>query len=151
MRANKHDAAFICGALFGARPVHRCVTVGADGEPDAARIAIALSSATGIIVAHLPWLLDKETGEIALPLPAQFADALKAICADIAIDRLSDAVTGSENTRNTYKESLSLLERIDREYQGGLSGPGLLESCVVEANALEGIDDQRFFKKGGMW
>ncbi|MDR1231570.1 MAG: hypothetical protein LBK61_09240, partial [Spirochaetaceae bacterium] len=71
-------------------------------------------------------------------------------CADIAADRMGDPVTGSENTRNRYKESLALLEKIDREYKGGLTGPGLLESCVVEPNDAEGIADGRFFKKGGM-
>jgi phage gp36-like protein len=120
------------------------------GEPDTARVGIALSGATGVIVAHLPWLLDKGTGEIARPVNPQFADALEAVCADIAADRMGDPVTGSENTRNRYKESLALLEKIDREYKGGLTGPGLLESCVVEPNDAEGIADGRFFKKGGM-
>jgi phage gp36-like protein len=121
-----------------------------DDEPDAARVEIVLSGATGVIVAHLPWLLDKESGEIARPVNPQFADALDAVCADIAVDRMSDPVTGSENTRNRYKESLALLEKIDREYQGGLAGPGLLESCVVESNEADGIEDNRFFKKGRM-
>lgn len=125
------------------------IPITVDGEPDAARIEIALQGATGVIVAHLPWLLDKETGEIAQPIKAQFVDAVKAICSDIAVDRMSDVVSGSESTRNKYKESLALLEKIDREYQGGLSGPGLLESCVVEPNEAEGIRDGRFFKKGG--
>jgi phage gp36-like protein len=122
-----------------------------NGEPDTARVGIALSGATGVIVAHLPWLLDKGTGEIARPVNPQFADALEAVCADIAADRMGDPVTGSENTRNRYKESLALLEKIDREYKGGLTGPGLLESCVVEADGAEGIADGRFFKKGGMY
>jgi hypothetical protein len=64
---------------------------------------------------------------------------------------MSDIVSGSESTRNKYKESLALLEKIDREYQGGLSGPRSLDSCVVEANEAEGISDSRFFKKGGMY
>jgi hypothetical protein len=46
---------------------------------------------------------------------------------------------------------VSLLKAIDREYQGGLAGPGLLESCVVEPNSAEGIVDNRFFKKGRMY
>jgi hypothetical protein len=38
------------------------VPLNADGEADAARIELALMGATGVIVAHLPWLLKKETG-----------------------------------------------------------------------------------------
>jgi hypothetical protein len=97
-------------------------------------------------VAHLPWLLD-EAGEIGRPVNPQFADALEAICADLTLDRMSDTVTGSENTRNKYKESLGLLEKINREYQGGLEGPGYQESEVV-ISGKDGIDDGRFFKKG---
>jgi phage gp36-like protein len=133
------------------RPGEPFIPLNDDGEPDAARIEIALSGATGIIVAHLPWILDKETGEIALPVTPQFAAALDAICTDIASDRMSDIPTGSENTRNKYKESIALLEKIDREYQGGLSGPGILESCIVEPDEAEDIADGRFFKKGGMY
>jgi phage gp36-like protein len=117
-----------------------------DGEPDMARIETALRQASGVIAAHLPWLLD-EAGEIIRPVNPQFADALEAVCADLALDRLTDAVTGSENTRNKYKESLALLEKINREYQGGLEGPGWQESEVVISGA-DGIEDGRFFKKG---
>jgi phage gp36-like protein len=119
------------------------------GEPDTERIGTALRGATGVIVTHLPWLLD-ETGEIARPVRAQFAETLDAVCVDLALDRLTDAVTGSENARNKYKESLALLEKINREYQGGLEGPGYQESAVVVSGA-EGIPDGRFFKKGGMF
>lgn len=125
--------------------------LGDDGEPDTARILSALTSAAGIITAHLPWLLDKETGDIKRPVNPQFAEALSAICADIALDRMSDTATGSENTRNRYKESITLLEKIDREYQGGLSGPGILEASIVEASGEDGIVDGRFFKKGRMY
>ncbi|MDR2096746.1 MAG: DUF1320 domain-containing protein [Treponema sp.] len=117
-----------------------------EGGPDTARIEAALRQATGVIVAHLPWLLD-EQGDIGRPVNPQFADALEAVCADIALDRLTDTVTGSENARNKYKESLALLEKINREYQGGLEGPGYQESEVVIAGA-DGIADGRFFKKG---
>ncbi|MDR1252388.1 MAG: DUF1320 domain-containing protein [Treponema sp.] len=117
-----------------------------DGEPDAARIEAALRQATGVIVAHLPWLLDG-AGEISRPVNPQFTDALEAVCADIALDRLTDTVTGSENARNKYKESLALLEKINREYQGGLEGPGCQESEVV-ISGQGGIPDGRFFKKG---
>jgi phage gp36-like protein len=119
---------------------------GEDGEPDIARIKTALRQATGVIAAHLPWLLD-ETGEIGRPVNPQFSDALEAVCADLALDRLTDTVTSSENTRNKYKESLALLEKINREYQGGLEGPGYQGSEVVISG--EGnIPDGRFFKKG---
>jgi len=121
-----------------------------DGEPDKGRIETALRQSSGVIVSHLPWLLD-EDGEIGRPVNPQFADTLEAVCADIALDRLTDTVTGSENTRNKYKESLALLEKINREYQGGLEGPGLQSSAVVTPNADEGIEDGRFFKKGGMY
>jgi phage gp36-like protein len=101
-------------------------------------------------VAHLPWLLDG-AGEIARPVRLQFAAALGAVCADIALDRLCDTVTGSENARNKYQESVALLKAIDREYQGGLTGPGSHDSCVVETGGAEGITDGRFFKKGGRY
>ena len=127
-------------------PAGAVIPAGEDGLPDAARIATALRQATGVIVAHLPWLLD-EAGEIGRPVNPQFAEALEAVCADIALDRLTDTVTGSENARNKYKESLGLLEKINREYQGGLEGPGYQESEVVVSGA-EGIPDDRFFKKG---
>jgi phage gp36-like protein len=130
-------------------PQSAVLPLGDDGDPDEARITVALQSATGVIIAHLPCLLDKETGEIATPVNPQFAEALSAICCDITLDRLTDTVTGSENARNKYKESLALLEKIDREYQGGLSGPGLLESAVVAPSEDDGITDGRFFKKGG--
>jgi len=117
-----------------------------DGEPDAERIEIALRQSSGVIVSHLPWLLD-EAGEIGRPVNPQFADALEAVCADIALDRLTDTVSGSENARNKYKESLALLEKINREYQGGLEGPGYQESEVV-VSGENGIPDDRFFKKG---
>ena len=117
-----------------------------DGEPDTAKLETALRQSTGVIVAHLPWLLDG-TGEIGRPVNPRFADALEAVCADIALDRLTDTVTGSENARNRYKESLALLEKINREYQGGLEGPGCQESEIVISGA-DGIPDGRFFKKG---
>jgi phage gp36-like protein len=117
-----------------------------DGKPDTARIEAALRQSSGVIVSHLPWLLDSD-GEIGRPVNAQFADALEAVCADIALDRLTDAVTGSENARNKYKESLSLLEKINREHQGGLEGPGYQESEVV-VSGKDGFPDNRFFKKG---
>ena len=120
-------------------------------EPDVSRIEIALRDATGIITANLPWLLDNKTGEIALPVNPQFADALNSICTDIALYRLTDAVSGSEDAREKYRDNMSLLNKINREYQGGLEGPGLQSSAVVTPNAAEGITDDRFFKKGGMY
>jgi phage gp36-like protein len=127
------------------------IPLDAEGEADTACVELALTGATGVIVAYLPWLLDKETGEVALPVNPQFADALSAICIDIAVDRVSDVASGSENTRNRYKESVALLEKINREYQGGLEGPGYMSSEVVVPNEADGIVDGRFFKKGGMY
>jgi phage gp36-like protein len=119
---------------------------GEDGGPDTARVEAALRQATGVIAAHLPWLLDG-AGEIIRPVNPRFAGALEAACADIALDRLTDTVTGSENARNKYKESLALVEKIGREYQGGLEGPGYQESEIVVSGG-DGIPDGRFFKKG---
>ena len=121
------------------------------GEPDAARIETALRDATGIITANLPWLLDKEAGETAHPVNPQFADALNSICTDTALYRLTDAVSGSGDAREKYRGNMSLLNKINREYQGGLEGPGLQPSAVVTPNGAEGIADGRFFKKGGMY
>jgi len=122
-----------------------------EGEPDMGRIEIALQDATGIITANLPWLLNRETGEIALPVNPQFADALNSICTDIALYRLTDSVSGSEDAREKYRDNMSLLNKINREYQGGLEGPGLQGSAVVTPNESEGVTDGRFFKKGGMY
>jgi hypothetical protein len=139
------------------RPGEPFIPLNAEGEPDAARgkaefpTELALSGATGVIVAHLPWLLDKETGEIARPVTAQFADGLDAVCIDIAVYRMSDSVTGSRNTRYKYRESVTLLKRINKEYQGGLEGPGWQTSEAVTPNEAEGITDGRFFKKGRMF
>jgi phage gp36-like protein len=127
-------------------PASVILPLNGDGEPDAARIETALRQSTGVIVSHLPWLLD-DAEEIGRPVNPQFADTLEAICADIALDRLTDTVTSSENTRNKYKESLALLEKINREYQGGLEGPGYQESEVV-ISGEGGVPDGRFFKKG---
>jgi phage gp36-like protein len=132
--------------FLSVQPASALLPLNGDGEPDAERIEAALRQATGLITAHLPWLLD-EAGEIGRPVNPQFAAALEAICADIALDRLTDTVTGSENSRNKYKESLALLEKINREYQGGLEGPGYQESEVV-VSGRDGIPDGRFFKKG---
>jgi phage gp36-like protein len=134
------------GQFLSMQPSSAILPLNGDGEPDAARIEIALRQSSGVIVSHLPWLLDS-AGEIGRPVNPQFADALEAVCADIALDRLTDTVTGSENARNKYKESLALLEKINREYQGGLEGPGYQESEIV-VSGEDGIDDGRFFKKG---
>ena len=122
-----------------------------EGEPDEGRIDIALRDATGIITANLPWLLDKKTGEIAHPVNPQFAGALESICTDIALYRLTDAVSGSEDAREKYRDNMSLLNKINREFQGGLEGPGPQSSAVVTPNGADGIEDGRFFKKGGMY
>ena len=93
--------------------------VGEAGEVDQVRVGIALTDATGIIVAHLPWLLDTDTGEIARPLTPQFAYALRGICTDIALYRLTDSVSGSEDARNKHLDTMALLKKITQEYQGG--------------------------------
>ena len=117
-----------------------------DGNLDIARVELALTDATGIIVAQLPWLL--KDNDIIDPVPAQFAAALQGICADIAVHRLTDAVTSSEDQRAWYSDSIKLLEKIDREFKGGLSGPDLQEAAVVAGGGVEGADDPRYWKKG---
>jgi phage gp36-like protein len=124
--------------------------VGEDHEVDTARVGIALADATGIIVAHLPWLL-ADTGEIAQPVTPQFADALTGICTDIALYRLTDSVSGIEDARNKYLDNMALLKKINQEYQGGLQGPGYQSASIVYPDTAEGIGDNRFFKKGRMY
>lgn len=119
----------------------------ATGELDESRILHALDEATGVIVAYLPWLLG-EDGEVALPLPAQFAGALAGICVDLAVFRLLDAVASSEDARKHYETNLRLLETIGREHQGGLEGPDYQAAAIVEPSESEGIPDRRFWKKG---
>jgi len=43
---------------------------------------------------------------------------------------------------------MKLLDKIDREYQGGLSGPDFQEASVVVPSTEEGIEDSRYWKKG---
>lgn len=117
---------------------------------ESGRILLALQEATGVIVTHLPWLLD-DSGEVALPLPAQFADALFGVCADLALFRLNDAVSSSEDAREHYKTNIRLLETIARERQGGLLGPEYQAAEIVEPSEEEGIIDRRFWKKGEMF
>ena len=116
---------------------------------DQIRIVRALEAATGEIVAHLPWLLG-EDGEIIVPLPPQWSDALKAACTDIAFFRITDRVSSSEDDRERYKAAVRLIEKVATEYQGGLMGPDLQAAQLVEPNETEGILDHRFFRKGEM-
>jgi phage gp36-like protein len=120
-------------------------------EIDTRRVEIALDDATGIIVAQLPWLLDKETGDIVETIPPQFENAIRSFCCDIARHKLTDAVSSSEDEREWFKMTMQLIEKIDKEYKGGLSGPNLQESFVVEADAASGIPETRFFKKGRLF
>ncbi|MCM1321616.1 MAG: DUF1320 domain-containing protein [Bacteroides sp.] len=121
----------------------------ADGNGiDRERVEIALQEATGIIVAQLPWLLDEETGDIREVIPPQFELAILSFCKDIALHRLSDTVLSAEDEREWFRTTMCLIEKIDKEYKGGLSGPGLQESFVVEADGKNGIPETRFFKKG---
>ena len=118
-----------------------------DMELDEPRILLALQEATGVIVAHLPWLLDNE-GELVNPIPSRFADALKGICTDTALYRLTDRVSSHEDDRDRYSANMKLLDKIDKEYQGGLSGPDFHEASVVIPSKAEGIEDSRYWKKG---
>lgn len=135
---------------LAARLPPNTLPVNAEGVMESGRILLALQEATGVIVTHLPWLLDS-TGEMALPLPAQFADALAGVCADLALYRLNDAVSSSEDAREHYKTNIRLLETIAREHQGGLLGPEYQSAEIVEPSEEEGILDYRFFKKGEMF
>lgn len=119
----------------------------ADGELDEPRILLALKEATGVIVAHLPWLLD-EQGELADPVPPRFKDALIGVCTDTALYRLTDRVSSHEDDKERYIANMKLLDKIDREHQGGLSGPDYQEAAVVIPSEAEGIDDSRYWKKG---
>ncbi|MDR1031022.1 MAG: DUF1320 family protein [Treponema sp.] len=131
-------------------PSAAVLPINEEGDVDTARVGIALADATGIIVAHLPWLLD-ETGQIAQPVNPQFAAALTGICADIALYRITDSVSGSEDTRNKYLDNMALLKKINQEYQGGLEGPGFQGASIVLPNKAAGIVDHRFFKKGRLY
>ena len=118
-----------------------------DGALDESRILLALKEATGVIVAHLPWLLDKD-GELLDPVPPRFKEALIGICTDTAVYRLTDRVSSHEDDRDRYSANMKLLDKIDKEFQGGLSGPDYQEAAVVIPSSSEGIDDSRFWKKG---
>ena len=120
-------------------------------EIDSHRVEIALHDATGIIVSQLPWLLDKETGDIADHIPPQFENAIRSFCSDIARHKLTDTVTSSEDEREWFKMTMQLIDKIDKEYKGGLSGPGEQESFVVEADESQGIPETRYFKKGRLF
>ncbi len=123
-----------------------------DGETlDTARIESALLDASGIIMSQLPWLLDAETGDIVEQIPPQFEAAIRSFCSDIAQHKLTDTVSSSEDDREWFKMTMQLVDKIDKEYKGGLSGPGLQESFVVEADKSQGIPETRFFKKGRLF
>ncbi len=139
-------------AEFEERVLPNSLPLKADSdEVDTRRIELALLDATGIIVAQLPWLLDTETGDITEPIPPQFENAVCSFCADIAQHKLTDAVSSSEDEREWFKMTMSLIEKIDKEYKGGLSGPCEQESFVVEADEAAGIPETRFFKKGRLF
>lgn len=118
-----------------------------DGEPKE-NVLQAINDATGIIVSHLAWLIDKEKNDIIENIDVQFESALKTICSDIAFLRINDKVASDEDSREKYKNSIALLEKIDREYKGGLSGPNLQSSFIVDEQADKDLEDKRFFKKG---
>ena len=137
---------FLTAAELEQRTPRNSLPLDENGKLDTARIDLALSDATGIIVAQLPWLL--KDAELINPIPAQFDAALKGMCADIAVHRLTDTVTSSEDTRDWYKDSIKLLEKIDREFKGGLSGPDLQEASLVIGGGAEDAADPRYWKKG---
>ena len=137
---------FLTAAELEQRTPRNSLPLNENGELDTARIDLALTDATGIIVAQLPWLLKDD--ELINPIPAQFDTALKGMCADITVHRLTDTVTSSEDTRDWYKDSIKLLEKIDREFKGGLSGPDLQEASLVIGGGAEDADDPRYWKKG---
>ena len=137
---------FLTAAELEQRTPRNSLPLNENGELDTARIELALTDATGIIVAQLPWLL--KDAELINPIPAQFDAALKGMCADIAVHRLTDTVTSSEDTRDWYKDSIKLLEKIDREFKGGLSGPDLQEASLVIGGGAEDAADPRYWKKG---
>jgi phage gp36-like protein len=138
----------ITAAELEARLPANTLPLNGEGELDLSRINLALEEATGIIVAHLPWLLD-EAGELARPVPPRFAGALAGICADTALYRLTDRVSSHEDDRDRYAANMKLLDKIDREFQGGLSGPDFQEASIIEPSEEEGINDRRYFKKDG--
>lgn len=117
------------------------------GERDDAKILLALQGATGVIVTFLPWLLD-EAGEVALPVPPQFEETLKDICADIALYRLGDKVTSGEDALAKYQESIALLKKINEARPGGLDGPDYQEASIVTTGGENEPSDGRFWKKG---
>jgi len=121
-----------------------------EGELDFQRITLALEEATGNIITHLPWLLDDTGEEIKHPIMPQFKDTLLGICTDIALYRLTDKVSSSEDDEKRYESKLKLLEKIDREYKGGLSGPDYQEASIVSGNEA-GIVDKRYWKKEGLY
>lgn len=110
----------------------------------------AIEDATGIVVSHLSWLIDKETEDICEKIPAQFEIVVKTICSDIAFIRINDRVSSDEDAKEKYDKSLSLLEKIDKEYKGGLSGPNLQSSYIEDNDFLRSPrnKDKKFFRKG---
>lgn len=119
----------------------------ADNEPSA-HVLQAINDATGIIVSHLAWLIDKEKNDLLEIIPVQFESVLKTICSDIAFLRINDKVSSDEDSREKYKNAIAMLEKIDKEYKGGLSGPNMQSSFIVDEKTDEDLFDNRFFRKG---
>jgi phage gp36-like protein len=140
--------ALMTAAGLEARLPAHTLPLNGEGDLDLPRITLALEEATGVIVAHLPWLLD-DAGELIQPVPPRFKDALAGICADTALYRLTDRVSSHEDDRDRYTANMKLLDKIDREYRGGLSGPDYQGAEIVDPSADEDIDDSRYWKKEG--
>ncbi|AEM20726.1 hypothetical protein Bint_0090 [Brachyspira intermedia PWS/A] len=117
-----------------------------EGEPKE-HVLQAINDATGIIVSHLFWIIDKEINDITENIPIQFESVLKTICCDIAFLRINDKVSSDEDSREKYKNAMNMLEKIDKEYRG-LSGPNLQSSFIVDEKTDKDLFDNRFFKKG---
>lgn len=103
------------------------------GKVDKQRLQTALEEATGIIAMHCPFLLDEATGELSAPLPPQFREGLRAICADIALFRLSDELRGSEEANRAYRESIRMLERINTQHGQTLATPAAQDAMILDA------------------
>lgn len=113
--------------------------LGDDQTPDKKKIRIALEEAEGILIARLPALLLEN--KKPKPLPAEYAVALKTALVDMTLYRLTNAVTGSEDLRDRYKDALKFIS--------SLAG-GVEQEREEGSGALVDPEDKTFFKKGNL-